>query len=634
MSEKKTVGVCYCGVARDYQEELCNCLLKYANESVNVRLLFFTSFVNDVTGSSQDVGMMRVFDLINWDKLDGMIILGQVMPDKPTMEKIIRAANENGVPCVCIDYITDLCPCVTYHCGETLRIMTDHLIKEHGCKKLNFITGIKGIEYADEREEGFKQALRDNGIEPEESRIKVGWWWHEPAGDCIKQWIDEGCEFDAVVCANDMMAIGAMAELKRQGLRVPEDVKVTGIDMLKEGINTSPQLTSADFDRYKDVEAAFDILFGKTQGSVNLHPDIYYSESCGCEKAHRSEINESLRMLEDANERIYRDNQKYYLLESKIIEQPNWNKALEIIREDSAEQWVKKLWLCVNSDLIRTKIDDLDKIQLGYNAQGGYTEYQRIIAFKNNHEMTYGQTVKTEDLIPGLDEELDECRALLVFPLHISDCSLGYGVREISNFWALEKWYIYSRAVSNALMIVRQENDLALSNKMLEEMYNRDSMTRLYNRRGFFKNLNSLEQAPGANRFIVISVDLDGLKYINDNFGHLEGDNALIIIAGVLSELCGKDLICARFGGDEFIAAGFADKERGAQFELDLQSKLSRYNEISQKPYKISASTGRTEKEISEDADFDNMVMLADEIMYRCKSEKKARLFRGAPRND
>ncbi len=634
MSEKKTVGVCYCGVTRDYQEELCNCLLKYANENDNIRLLFFTSFVNDVTGSSQDVGMMRVFDLINWDKLDGMLILGQVMPDKPTMEKIIRAANENGVPCVCIDYITDLCPCVTYHCSETLRIMTDHLIKEHGCKKLNFLAGFKGSEYSDEREEGFRQALRDNGIEPEESRIKVGWWWHEPAGDCVKQWIDEGCEFDAIVCANDMMAIGAMAELKRQGLRVPEDVKVTGIDMLKEGINTSPQLSSADFDRHKDVEAAFDILFGRIKGSVSLHPDIYYSESCGCKKAHRSEINESLRMLEDANERIYRDNQKYYLLESKIIEQPNWNKALEIIREDSAELWVKKLWLCVNSDLIRTKIDDLDKIQLGYNAQGGYTEYQQIIAFKNNHEMTYGQTFKTEDLIPGLDEELDECKALLVFPLHISDCSLGYGVREISNFWALEKWYIYSRAVSNALMIVRQENDLALSNKMLEEMYNRDSMTRLYNRRGFFKNLNSLEKAPGANRFIVISIDLDGLKYINDNFGHLEGDNALIVIAGVLTELCGKGLICARFGGDEFIAAGFADKERGAQFELDLQSKLSRYNEISRKPYKISASTGRTEKEISEDADFDNMVMLADEIMYRCKSEKKARLFRGAPRNN
>ena len=190
MSEKKTVGVCYCGVTRDYQEELCNCLLKYANENDNIRLLFFTSFVNDVTGSSQDVGMMRVFDLINWDKLDGMLILGQVMPDKPTMEKIIRAANENGVPCVCIDYITDLCPCVTYHCSETLRIMTDHLIKEHGCKKLNFLAGFKGSEYSDEREEGFRQALRDNGIEPEESRIKVGWWWHEPAGDGVKQWIN------------------------------------------------------------------------------------------------------------------------------------------------------------------------------------------------------------------------------------------------------------------------------------------------------------------------------------------------------------------------------------------------------------------------------------------------------------
>ncbi len=633
MIGKKTVGVCFCGVAGEYQEEMCNCLLKYAQDSGDIRLLFFTSFVSDITGSSQDVGTMRVFDLISWDKLDGMIVLGQVMPDKTKLEEVIKAANKNGVPCVCVDYFTDLCPSVTYKCGETIRMMTDHLIKEHGCKKINFITGIKGTEYADEREEGYKQALRDNGIEPEESRVKVGWWWHDPPCDCIREWIEEGCEFDAVVCANDLMAIGAISELKRQGLRVPEDVKVTGVDMLKEGINITPQLSSADFDRRNDVKAVFDILFGNAGGSTTLMPKIYFSESCGCKKAHRAEINESLRKLEEAKDKLYRDNQKYYLLESKIIEQPDWDKALEMIRKDSAEQWVKKLWLCVNSDLIRTKLDDIDKMQLGYNAHGGYTEYQNIIAFKDGDEMTFGQTVKTEELIPDLDRELDECMALMVFPLHINDCSLGYGVREISNFWALEKWYIYSRAVSNALMIVRQENDLALSNKMLEQMYNRDSMTRLYNRRGFFKSLSELKKAPGTNRFLVISIDLDGLKYINDNFGHLEGDNALMVIAGVLTELCGNDLICARFGGDEFIAAGFADAGRGAQFELDLQQKLAKYNELAKKPYQISASTGRTEKDISERTDFDNMVMLADEIMYRSKSEKKTSLFRGAPRN-
>ena len=139
---------------------------------------------------------------------------------------------------------------------------------------------------------------------------------------------------------------------------------------------------------------------------------------------------------------------------------------------------------------------------------------------------------------------------------------------------------------------------------------------------------------PKGKLFIVISVDLDGLKYINDNFGHLEGDSALIAISDFLSQLCGDKLVCARFGGDEFIAAGFAGEGEGAQLEIDFQKKIDEYNAVSKKPYKISASTGRIEKPFTGDANFDNMVMLADETMYRSKADKKSTLFRGQPRNN
>ncbi len=634
MPENKIIGVCYCGVAAEYQEEICNDLLAYANEHGGIRMVFFTSFTNSATGTAQDIGEFRVFDLINWDKLDGMLILGQSLPDRSLVGKIAAAAKENSVPCVCLDWQTDACPCIMYHCGETVYRITDHLIKEHGCRKLNYVTAIKGDPVSDEREDGFIRALRDNGIEPEEERIAVGWWWtHEPA-KAVDKWLAEGMEIDALVCANDIMAISAMRALARNGKRVPEDVKVTGVDFLNEGQLITPQLSTADFDRRIDVRVAFEMLFGEREGNVELEPNLSLSESCGCPKAHAVDINKSIRALTEFNDRLYMFNQKNYALESRIIEQPDWKSALQIIQKDTSEAWVKKLWLCVNSDFIRTKLDDIEKPQVGYSTPDGYAKTQRIIAFKDMDKMSDGQQFPTAELIPDFDREIEECKFLLVFPLHINDSSIGYGVREISEFSESERWYLYSRSVSNALMIVRQENDLTLSNRMLEEMYNRDSMTRLYNRRGFFKNLSKMLEMPKKEQFVVISIDMDGLKEINDNYGHLEGDHAIITLAGIITQLCGRDFICARFGGDEFTAAGFAEPGKGAEFELEFQRKIDRWNEISNKPYKLSASTGRIEKEYGEDDDFDTMMMLADEIMYRNKAGKKNTCFRGQRRNN
>ena len=94
MAVKKTVGVCYCGVAAEYQDEICNSLINYARNNGNIRLVYFTCFTESLTGSAQDIGEFRVFDLINWDKLDGMIILGQSIPDRDKIAEIANAAKQ------------------------------------------------------------------------------------------------------------------------------------------------------------------------------------------------------------------------------------------------------------------------------------------------------------------------------------------------------------------------------------------------------------------------------------------------------------------------------------------------------------------------------------------------------------
>ena len=86
-------------------------------------------------------------------------------------------------------------------------------------------------------------------------------------------------------------------------------------------------------------------------------------------------------------------------------------------------------------------------------------------------------------------------------------------------------------------------------------------MTGLYNRRGFYEKIGLMaEQYACKGKYIYIfSIDIDRLKYINDNFGHAEGDFAITTIASAIYNTGGKDSVCARFGGDEFICAVLAD---------------------------------------------------------------------------
>lgn len=78
---------------------------------------------------------------------------------------------------------------------------------------------------------------------------------------------------------------------------------------------------------------------------------------------------------------------------------------------------------------------------------------------------------------------------------------------------------------------------------------------------------------------MVISVDLDNLKLINDNFGHNEGDNAILTMANALKSAADENDICARFGGDEYVVFGKAKGEYEMNAYIDkVNEYLSEYN--------------------------------------------------------
>jgi diguanylate cyclase (GGDEF)-like protein len=148
----------------------------------------------------------------------------------------------------------------------------------------------------------------------------------------------------------------------------------------------------------------------------------------------------------------------------------------------------------------------------------------------------------------------------------------------------------------------------------------------LLNRHGFYRELKRLTgEARRMNKDLTfISADLDGLKYINDNYGHKEGDFALQRLAGVIKDCSGSGRICARFGGDEFIILGSdASEDDASAIETAFYAQMENINSIIKKPYSIDASIGTIVTEVEGDKTLFNLITQADEIMYAKKKRKK-----------
>ena len=161
----------------------------------------------------------------------------------------------------------------------------------------------------------------------------------------------------------------------------------------------------------------------------------------------------------------------------------------------------------------------------------------------------------------------------------------------------------------------------------LREISLTDELTGLHNRRGFMTL--ALQQIKIADRLAqgmtLLYADLDDLKGINDTYGHLAGDQALIDAAAVLKTSLRASDILARLGGDEFVGLIL---ESGGETELAVmarvQENLNAHNLLRIRPFRLSFSIGTARYEVTSPCSVEELLEAADREMYRNKLEKKS----------
>ncbi len=163
--------------------------------------------------------------------------------------------------------------------------------------------------------------------------------------------------------------------------------------------------------------------------------------------------------------------------------------------------------------------------------------------------------------------------------------------------------------------------------KLLTKELLTDPLTGFYNRKGMENYLNKLyENVLNEGKYLFVCVaDMNGLKYINDNFGHESGDMALRELAKMIKSSLGEGDMAFRTGGDEFLLLGVRDHENGQEKEISdrIEDCIRRFNENSSLPYKIDMSYGPLVKKLTgEEGELDRLIKTSDSMMYEMKKNR------------
>lgn len=173
---------------------------------------------------------------------------------------------------------------------------------------------------------------------------------------------------------------------------------------------------------------------------------------------------------------------------------------------------------------------------------------------------------------------------------------------------------------------LRDLTELCSLREELKSMTWQDTLTSISNRRGFFNQAEQLRQiAQRQGRgLMMMFIDLDGLKAINDRFGHIAGDQALIDTASILKESSRKSDVVARIGGDEFAVLGLENRANTSSVpRRRVNMALRRFNGKSMRPYQIAISIGIACQHAGEELSIERLMLDSDQSMYQHKRSKQ-----------
>ena len=261
----------------------------------------------------------------------------------------------------------------------------------------------------------------------------------------------------------------------------------------------------------------------------------------------------------------------------------------------------------------------------GFHIKGYPEKMQVRFAYeKNSRPNLEGRDI--EGIFPAFDCA-EGGKDFLFLPLHFGNRTVGFFVIQ-NAVYLMEKQYLFQivNTLTNAVENLHRKEKLEYMNMQLSRLYMLDNLTGMYNRMGYQKLADNYFRIMTENRkkMLLLFIDLDRLKYINDNYGHEYGDFAICTVAKAIMKYCDKDAVPARTGGDEFVLIqGYVSDEKLEELVCNIRSDLKEAGSVMKLPFELGVSVGNTVTDPISDLELSDYVKQADTKMYEEKAQKK-----------
>jgi signal transduction histidine kinase/DNA-binding LacI/PurR family transcriptional regulator/ActR/RegA family two-component response regulator len=287
LTRAPTLGVLTDWLEGEYQSAVVEGAVEAARES-GANLVFF---IGCMLRAPLRLGERHhpVYDLARSEGIDGLVLLAGTLANHVGLEDLAHyceryrprpmssvAVKINGTTGILVD-------------GErSLREGIRHLVQDHQFRRIAFVGGPEGNKEAQDRLRTYREALTECGLLPPDSLIATGDFQYESGVDAVRVLLDErGVNFDAIVAANDQMALGAIDALRVRDIRVPRDIAIIGFDDITEARYSSPPLTTIRQPLRQQGRLAVEVLLRRLRGEhvddfIMLPTELVVRRSCGC----------------------------------------------------------------------------------------------------------------------------------------------------------------------------------------------------------------------------------------------------------------------------------------------------------------------------------------------------------------
>lgn len=628
---RKTVALMVCGMSGTFQQEFGNYCQTIA-KAAGYNLLIFASFVGYETNKDYLKGEMNIVKLPPYEDFDGIIVVPDTYQYGELRNRVLYTVNSRcNCPVVSVRSTEENMYSINTDNSSAMAGIIKHFIEVHGKRKIAYLSGTKDHPDAIARLNSYLKVMADYDIPVTDDMMYHGNFWNDRGKEYFEYFFggDRSTWPEVVVCANDHMAEALLEECFDHGVRVPQDVLVSGFDDLTIAENCMPPLTTVKVSARRMAEAAFDVIIKVNNGEEA--PKVQYIEtenvirsSCGCKELDIFNMFESIKKIKRENDYIYDSIYRNTYMSVQLEKLEEYDKIGEHINFlKNGEHTLKNLYICLceNDNKGRKVIEPI---------KNGYSDDMRCIyAIRNKEIKDINEAISfpTRQLVPDIAFENDEPVSYFFTALHFLDNTYGYIIHSYEDERCYTKtFHNWCVMISNAIENVHSRTELNALVDRLNDLYIREPMTGLYNRRGFEQQSKIVYDKAVKNKktFTLIEVDMDNLKKINDNYGHAEGDVAIEAIADTFKSIAVNGEICARVGGDEFWVIVYDySNEQLKQFIDAFYDKLDKYNKTEQRPYDISMSYGAHRCNPANGCSLDVFLNIVDAKMYDNKTERK-----------